>query len=225
MKLDAIADNYAAVMPMIREAIERRDDLALGYRSITEYVADRFGGSLQRLGVEVRREVVRELTEAGMSTRAVAPVVGISHTQVQRDIRASGGTHVPPESGRQTFTFDHGIDYSDHPQPQIDTRTTLDADTGEVISEEPIPAATITGLDGKTYTPRAPRSDPPIYRAPDPGPLPERPGINAWSRRVQAVTAECPISELSDDEVGELLGAATYLAEHCQSELNRRNNP
>lgn len=87
LRLDAIADNYATVMPMIREAIEKRDDLALGYRSPGEYVADRFGGALQRLGVEVRREVVRELTEAGMSTRAIAPVVGVSHEQVRTDQR------------------------------------------------------------------------------------------------------------------------------------------
>lgn len=88
LRLDAIADNYVAVMPMIREAIEKRDDLALGYRSPGEYVADRFGGALQRLGVDVRREVVRELTAAGMSTRAIAPVVGVSQQMVQKDRRA-----------------------------------------------------------------------------------------------------------------------------------------
>jgi hypothetical protein len=94
LRLDTIADNYAAVMPMIREAIEKRDDIALGYRSPGDYVSDRFGGALQRLGVDVRRAVVGELTAAGLSTRAIAPVVGVSHTTVERDLDATG-THVP----------------------------------------------------------------------------------------------------------------------------------
>lgn len=34
----------------------------------------------------MRREVVRELSNAGMSTRAIAPVVGASKGTVQRDI-------------------------------------------------------------------------------------------------------------------------------------------
>lgn len=67
MRLDAIAENYSRVLPMIREAIEKRDDLALGYRSPGDYVRDRFGQSLAGLGIEVRRAVVGELTEAGLS--------------------------------------------------------------------------------------------------------------------------------------------------------------
>lgn len=96
LRLDAIADNYQAVLPMIREAIEKRDDLALGYRSVGEYVSDRFGGALNNLGIEVRREVVRELTEAGMSTRAIAPVVGVSQSTIRDDQQVSSSTHLPP---------------------------------------------------------------------------------------------------------------------------------
>lgn len=95
MRLDAIADNYAAVMPMIREAIEKRDDLALGYRSPGEYVADRFGGSLQRLGVDVRRAVVGELTAAGMSTRAIGTVLNVGNATVFRDQRAGVSSETP----------------------------------------------------------------------------------------------------------------------------------
>lgn len=97
LRLDSIAENYAAVLPAIREAIEKRDDLALGYRSVSEYVADRFGGALTNLGLDVRREVVRELTQAGMSSRAIAPVVGVSDRQVRRDLPT--GTDVPVPTG------------------------------------------------------------------------------------------------------------------------------
>lgn len=131
LRLDAIADNYAAVMPMIREAIEQRDDLALGYRSPGEYVADRFGGSLQRLGVEVRRAVVGELTAAGLSTRAIAPVVGVSHMTVQNDVSASGVKDFTPEAASADF-------------PEMP----------EVLQKA------VTGVDGKTYSRPTSRATP-----------------------------------------------------------------
>lgn len=39
--------------------------------------------------------MVRELTSAGMSTRAIAPVVGADHSTVVRDVNA-GGAGAPP---------------------------------------------------------------------------------------------------------------------------------
>jgi hypothetical protein len=89
LRLETIADNYEAVVPMIREAIERRAWEILGYRSPGEYAADRFGGAMSRLGVEFRQAVVRELSELGMSTRAIAPVVGVHHDTVASDIKSA----------------------------------------------------------------------------------------------------------------------------------------
>lgn len=142
LRLDAIADNYRAVLPMIREAVEKRDDIALGYRSPGEYVSDRFGQSLAGLGIDVRRAVVQELTQAGMSTRAIAPVVGVGSTTVKRDRQVvqvdhlapgddgelSGGQNWPPESG--------SID----PTPVA-----------------PVAPAPVVGIDGKTYARPAPK--------------------------------------------------------------------
>lgn len=148
LRLDSIADNYAAVMPMIREAIEKRDDLALGYRSVGEYVADRFGGALTRLGVEVRREVVRELTEAGLSTRAIAPVVGVDNATVHRDLRSGVAPATPALSAPKA-----GADQT--PQGEA-TDAPEAADRGDTAPRVPRPA--VTGLDGKTYTRPAPQS-------------------------------------------------------------------
>lgn len=123
LRLDTIADNYDAVMPMIREAISLRDDVALGYRSPGDYVRDRFGNALSRLGVEVRREVVRELTEAGLSTRAIAPVVGVSKSQVATDREQVSSTgHLPerPEPEPPPVT---GIDGKSYPKAAPNTRT------------------------------------------------------------------------------------------------------
>lgn len=132
LRLDAIADNYAAVMPMIRESIEKQDHAALGYRSVGEYVADRFGGSLQRLGVDVRRAVVGELTAAGMSTRAIAPVVGVSREAVRRDVSAIAG------------------DNTVSPAPQTPASPSLGED-GDEAGQTP-EARPVVGIDGKTYS-------------------------------------------------------------------------
>jgi transposase len=95
--LTTLADTYESVMPLIREAIERRAYEALGYPSMGAYVSARFGKALARLGVETRREVVRELTDAGMSTRAIAPIIGVDQKTVSRDQR-SGEAHASPDA-------------------------------------------------------------------------------------------------------------------------------
>lgn len=151
LRLDAIADNYTAVLPMIRQAIEMRDDVALGYRSVGDYVKDRFGGALTNLGIEVRREVVRELTSAGMSTRAIAPVVGTHFDTVASDAKASRVGYPTPAPAIDPETGEVGPDY---PEP---TPTAAGA----------IPA-TVTGIDGKTYTRPEPKPAQPKRR-----PLPD----------------------------------------------------
>lgn len=144
LRLDAIADNYAAVMPMIREAIEKRDDMALGYRSPGEYVSDRFGGSLQRLGVDVRRAVVGELTAAGLSTRAIAPVVGVTQKTVVKDMQSLRAQVIPEVSPAET------------PEPgEASTASTTiggSDERGAAIEQPVVPLAPVVGIDGKAYT-------------------------------------------------------------------------
>ncbi len=151
LRLDAIADNYTTVMPMIREAIELHDDVALGYRSVSEYVADRFGGALHRLGVDVRRQVVRELNAAGLSTRAIAPVVGVTDRQVRYDVKA-GGKDFPPDPLVNLTTGEVSDDYQ--------TPANVAGAEAEVVRVEPsteptsgaAPRPSVVGIDGKTYT-------------------------------------------------------------------------
>jgi len=52
-----------------------------------------------------------------------------------------------------------------------------------------------------------------------------RPGVSKWSRRVEAISAQCPVPDLTDDEVRELLGAAVFLARYCQGVLTTREAP
>lgn len=44
-----------------------------------------------------RQEMVQMLSAEGMSTRAIAPIVGASREQVRRD--TAGDTYVSPEEG------------------------------------------------------------------------------------------------------------------------------
>lgn len=79
-KLDTIADHLEQVMPLIGEALTREAWRALGYQTPQAYVEERFKGALTRLPREVRRPVVAELSAAGMSTRAIAPIVGTARS-------------------------------------------------------------------------------------------------------------------------------------------------
>lgn len=160
LRLDSIADSYAAVMPMIRESIEKRDDQALGYRSVGEYVSDRFGGALSRLGVEVRREVVRELTEAGMSTRAIAPIVGVSQKTVVQDSQAT--RQVIPEVSPAPPAPQGEQDSESGADDPAATEATPGDNRPPDYPAAPAPAArpAVTGIDGKTYKRPEPKAPP-----------------------------------------------------------------
>jgi hypothetical protein len=49
---------------------------------------------MTRLARGERQEMVAMLSAEGMSTRAIAPIVGVDRKTVERDVR--GGTNVPP---------------------------------------------------------------------------------------------------------------------------------
>ena len=72
-----------------------------------------------RLSRDERRVIVADLAEQGMSTRAIAPVVGAGIGTVSRDLNAGvpNGTPVAPEP----------------PEPTFDPTPTWDPTTGEVV--------------------------------------------------------------------------------------------
>lgn len=137
-KLDGIADNIEQVMPLIREALTRKAWKPLGYTGASAYVSERFAGAFQRLPAAVRRPIVAELSSAGMSTRAIAPIVGVSKSQVAEDKR-----------GVQFWT--------PAPEPHVNRETGEILETTVDYQAEP---QKITGMDGKQYpkpAPAAPR--------------------------------------------------------------------
>lgn len=132
--LDRFSTSYADLAERVSEAYDRRADLALGYGSWAEYAAAEFKPA-EGLAASVRQQVVGLLSAQGMSTRAIAPVVGVSHVQVSNDRRAGV---------KDVYTSPERIDHA----------------TGEVIAEQ---SASVTGLDGKNYArpePKAPKRTP-----------------------------------------------------------------
>lgn len=156
----------------IQEAQDGRAHEALGYRSWTEYVAQVFSDTpLMQLSRDERRELVGELSESGMSTRAIAPIVGKDQSVVVRDRQVM---QTPSPEPRGTFEVHSGGGFL-NPGEEIEmhTTTTHDRETGEVVDERPYgEPSRVIGMDGKTYT----RTEPaPVEPAkPKRSPLPQQ---------------------------------------------------
>lgn len=129
-QLELIAGSRDAVLPLIREAAETRAHEALGYKSWSAYVSTEFGSLLGRLQTQDRQPLVQQMAALGMSTRAIAPVVGTSHTTVERDL--SGGTDVPP--GTREVHGRDGKGYTVRPRPAPDPAMLADSERRAAIS-------------------------------------------------------------------------------------------
>lgn len=124
-----VADNVEKLRALVAEAKQGNVHELLGYPSWTAYLQDVFGDEPLRLARDVRQELVAELAAQGMSTRAIAPIVGVHHDTVATDIKASSPVG--------------------NPTPDALVVIHVNAETGEVADEAP---REIAGLDGKTYT-------------------------------------------------------------------------
>ena len=157
LRLESMADSWSGALPLIREAIDREAFRALGYRSHGDFIADRFGNALSKLGMDLRREVTRELSDAGLSTRAIAPVVGVSQKTVVQDIQATRQV-IPEVSPNQAEV--EGADTDP---------VAVDHATGEVIDAPRVEEHTVTektkvttGIDGKQYKRPEPKPKPKV---------------------------------------------------------------
>lgn len=95
------AHNYtearAKLQELVAEAKEGNAHLALGYASWTAYLSEVLGEEPMRLARSERQEMVQLLSSEGMSTRAIAPIVGADHVTVSRDLgRVANATPEPP---------------------------------------------------------------------------------------------------------------------------------
>jgi predicted transcriptional regulator len=183
LRLDTIADNTEQVLSLIEQARNGDAHIALGYKSWTAYVSDKFGGTLARLTKIERIPVVELLAEEGMSTRAIASVVGVSKDTVSRELRAGVSGETP--------------DYGEAEQPEAALTETGSQDdlSGEnvisIITNSTIskaPATDITGTDGKTYR----KPEPQKLRA---RPLPDR----YWRKAFDVAKATGQLRDLTEN--------------------------
>lgn len=146
---DKIKAGTAALWELIKEAYVSRAWASLGYSSWDDYCTQEFGTSRIRLPREERREVVSSMREIGMSTRAIASATGTPRRTVRRAMSEVGhygppapvtGTDGKTYEGRRTAKIQSGAGfYGPGEKIEMDTESTIDIDTGEILEEHPIP--------------------------------------------------------------------------------------
>jgi len=160
---EEVADRVDLMVAKVREARDGQAHIALGYASWTIYISTEFAGILPRLDREPRRELVAGLTETGMSTRAIAPIVGVSHEQVRQDARVKSLTpddHTDLAASPMATASDGEFE-----QAIVEART--DGNLSQTNVEQKITTRNVIGVDGKQY----PRTEPSEPRR---NPLPAR---------------------------------------------------
>lgn len=90
---DRIKAHVAELLPLIKEAFERRADVALGYSNWVDYCDAELTGL--RLPINQRREAVAELRQTGMSTRAIGAALGVTEGTVRNDLSTAKDYAVP----------------------------------------------------------------------------------------------------------------------------------
>lgn len=83
--LDGVTSHYLDAATLLTEALTRQAWAALGYEAPVDYVSGEFGDAIKDLPAPIRSQFVVALSSTGASTRAIAPVVGVSDMTVRRD--------------------------------------------------------------------------------------------------------------------------------------------
>ena len=78
-------EHFDRAWSLIEQAVEGGGHVVLGYRSPGDYLHHEFDGVLSGLDVPQRRIAVKTMSEWGLSTRAIAPVLGVNNATVHRD--------------------------------------------------------------------------------------------------------------------------------------------
>jgi hypothetical protein len=172
--LTSMTEQTNKVAAILEEAQTNEDHLTLGYKSWTAYIAGEYTGLLAELNRAQRRVAVGELTAAGMSTRAIASVVGTSQKTVVKDLQV-----IPEVSPGDdlAYSFECGsrcwhspicqrvkktpqkitetkCDVEGH-EDHVDREDVLDVALGGLrtfLDEHPVPTdRKVTGMDGKLY--------------------------------------------------------------------------
>ena len=142
----SVRDGLFKLRNLVEEARRSNVWQVLGYPSWTAYLADTLADEPMRLGRDERQELVSYLSGEGLSVRAIAPIVGVSKSQVATDIEVSSSGHL----NDPTVEDRHAVETA----PPVDGAARVEA--------VPEPPRAVTGLDGKTYKRPEPRPTPAV---------------------------------------------------------------
>lgn len=154
-----VRDGLFKLRNLVDEAKRSNVWQILGFPSWTAYLADTLADEPMRLGREERQELVGYLSGEGLSTRAIAPIVGVDNKTVHRDIARVANATPDPEA-----EVDADPATGEVIEPAVedvhDAATSPPAAVA-VRVEAPQPPRSVTGLDGKTYPvePSKPRAE------------------------------------------------------------------
>lgn len=174
--LDSAAGTLDKLAGSIREARDRRADLALGYSSWAEYAAEEFAPRTAGLAAPIRRELVATLSveaegSGALSTRQLGPALGVTPMTISNDRRSTGAgvkdLYTSPDPKDVPYDEDPYVDDVIREWNDEDGEPTppFDPATGEVLDGEPPAPRMVRGLDDKQYpvpapTERKPRRQP-----------------------------------------------------------------
>ena len=165
LTVDTTARNLSKLAELVSEAYERRADLAMGYGSWAEYSKAEFGDETQKLVPEFRRQLVGMLSAEGMSTRAIAPAVGVSEATAWRDTQAlhhEAPASEPDLPGTGATVLDTGTlchATSGQAREFLDSIQSAPSAATPEAAPEPAPVRKVTGLDGKQYSAPKPQQE------------------------------------------------------------------
>lgn len=143
---------------MIKEAYTRRAWVALGYESWDAYCATEFGEQRLELTRDERRELVADLADAGMSTRAISSVTGANQSTIVRDLRSTDAFSRGDASvGARNVTGVNGKVYSESSRP---TPAPASPDDGDLFAGEDWVQPAGPGFQSAVTPPPRPRPDP-----------------------------------------------------------------
>ena len=232
-RLDRVSTAWADLATSITEAYQRRADLALGYGSWSEYAEAELKPS-EGLAADVRRQLVGMLSAQGMSTRAIAPTVGVSPRQAAYDKAGVQSLHTSPEPERINPATGEVVpgptyrptDVTDWTPQEVDDLTDADERELEAWKASTVPAPPkVVGLDGKTYTRPEPKAAEPARRAALP-PMVQSAGwdLTKTVDRIQRLADDDRFAGHQKEMAPHLRSHLTHAIEVCQDLLDRINN-
>lgn len=166
----SVRDNMFKLQALVDEAKRSNAWNVLGYESWTAYLSDTLASEPMRLGRVERQELVAYLSGEGMSTRAIAPIVGVDNKTVHNDLKRAAHVEIStpePDSSvvelsPEGATSAPAEEVTAPVEPQVPDAVTINPATGEVLDTPIVTEHTVTektktvvGLDGKSYTSKA----------------------------------------------------------------------